>query len=84
MNTLELSVVIACQAAFILLLAKKVGVIERIQIYGNDLFAELASCNFCLSWWTCLIISVMAAIGAQDLSVIVCAFIATPITRILL
>ena len=84
MNTLELSVVIACQAAFILLLAKKVGAIEKIQIYGNDLIAELASCNFCLSWRTCLILSGMTAIGSKDPSVIVCAFIATPITRILL
>ena len=46
------TLLVAFAAAFVLLLLQKWGVIEYVQVHGNDFFSEMFQCNFCLSWWT--------------------------------
>lgn len=78
------SIVIALSASWAILLLKKLKVVEWLQIHGSELISELANCDFCLSWWTCLIISVITAIIYQDYFILLYAIIATPICRKLL
>ena len=47
-------IVVALIAAFVLTLLRKWGVIEWVQIHGNDFFSKMFNCDFCLSWWTCV------------------------------
>lgn len=72
---------VALAAAFALLLLKKWGIIEWLQVHGNDLISKMANCDFCLSWWTCLVVSIVSAILAQDPLCILTAIMATPLTR---
>lgn len=81
MRVILIVVMIALLAAFVVLLLKKVGVIEAGQIYGSRLVSELCHCDFCLSWWACLFIAVVIAITETDFCVVFYAMMATPITR---
>lgn len=81
---LELTAVIALSASWLILLLKKTKVVEWLQIHGSELISELANCDFCLSWWTCLIISSITAIACDDYCIMFYAIIATPICRKLL
>lgn len=78
---LFVTIAVALVAAFVLLLLKKLGVVEWLQVHGNDFISQLAGCDFCLSWWTCLITATVAAVVAQDPFTIVTAVCAAPITR---
>lgn len=80
---------VALWASFALLLANKQGVIERMQVHGNDFFNKMASCQFCLSFWAnvivciiCVIVSI--CIGKFDYTFFLTPVMSTPITRKLL
>lgn len=76
--------VVALFAAWVLLFLDKIGFIEWLLVHGCDPFYKLASCKFCLSWWTTLALSVVFAISLGDIKYIAMAFLATPITRVLI
>lgn len=76
-----LAIVIALFAAWIILLLGKTGLRERGQVKAPKLIAEMLSCDFCLSWWTCLLTSIVVAVVTGELLPIPCALAATPITR---
>ena len=75
------AIITACLATFFLLLAYKWGVIEWLQVHGNEFVSQLANCTFCLSWWTCLAVSLLFIIESRDLSLLIVPVVATPITR---
>lgn len=75
------AIITACLATFFLLLAYKWGVIEWLQVHGNEFVSQLANCTFCLSWWTCLVVSLIFIIESRDLSLLIVPVVATPITR---
>ena len=81
MRVIVIVFMIALLAAFVVLMLKKIGVIEAGQIYGGRLISELCRCDFCLSWWACLFIAVVIAITENDFCVVVYSMMATPITR---
>lgn len=72
---------ISLLSAFIISLLGKLKVIEKMQIHGNDFISELASCNFCLSWWTNLIVSIVAFGILQEIYILAIPFLGTMITR---
>ena len=76
--------VCASVSAFMLLLAVKWKVIEWMQVHGNDFFAKLANCDFCLSWWVCVILTAVWVAVTGDYTMVVAPFFATPITRVFL
>lgn len=78
------AVFIALIAAFFLLLLRKIGVVEYIQVHGNDFFAKMFSCDFCLSWWSGVVIAILTTAIIGDVSIMITPFISTPITRKLL
>lgn len=77
-------IVVASTAAFVLALLRKWGVIERVQIHGNDFFSRMFNCDFCLSWWTCVLICFLALAFTGNLSFLGVPFCSTMITRVLL
>lgn len=78
------TIVVALLAAFALILSKKWGLVEYIQVHGNDFFNKLANCNFCLSFWTGCIIATLFVFITGDLSFVFVPVCSTPITRLLL
>jgi hypothetical protein len=75
---------IALWVAFLLMLAYKLGIVEWLQINGNKFFSEMAHCDFCMSWWLGLIVTMLVLGFTGDLHLLVVPFIATPIARKLL
>lgn len=72
---------VATTAAFGIMLISKLGLREKLIESAPRLISELFSCDFCLSWWTCVLLSLVASI-ATGLWIIMCAAVlATPLTR---
>ena len=75
---------VALYAAFVLTLLHKWGVIEWVQVHGNNFFAEMFHCGFCLSWWTCVLICIVEIVLTGDPVYLGVPFCSTIITRNLL
>lgn len=73
--------IVALISAFILSLMRKWGVIEYVQVHGNDFFSKMFNCNFCLSWWVNVVLSIIAAIIVGDINIMCVPLCATVITR---
>lgn len=75
---------IALAAAFDILLIGKLGVRDEIITRAPKLISQLFACDFCLSFWTSLILAIILAIFFNEMSIIFIPIISTPITRILI
>ena len=75
---------IALVAAFIILLIGKLGIRDSIIARAPKLISQLFDCDFCLSFWTSLILAIFLAIFFREMSIILIPIISTPITRILI
>ena len=75
------SVIVAMIAAFMLLLAHKWGIVEYLQVHGNDFISKMAQCDFCMSWWLCVFLTVLVIRYTCDCNMLFIPFIATPIAR---
>lgn len=77
-------IVIALFAAFILTLMRKWGIVEYVQVHGNDFFVKMFNCDFCLSWWACVLMSLIALAFTWNPVFLFVPFCSTMITRGLL
>jgi hypothetical protein len=75
---------IALVAAFAILLIEKLGVRDEIITRAPRLISQSFDCDFCLSFWTSLILAIILAIFFNEMSIIFIPIISTPITRILI
>ena len=80
---IELMILIALGAAFVVLLIKKWGIAEWVQVHGNGFFSKLFSCDLCMSFWAAVVLSVITAIMVGDVWIISLPMFTTPITRML-
>ena len=78
------SVAFALWVAFVLLLAYKVGIVEWMQVHGNELVSKMAHCDFCMSWWLNIFFSLFALGFTGNLMFLVVPFLSTPLARRLL
>ena len=77
-------IVIACFSAWLICLATKLGFVEWVQINGNEFFHKMFSCQFCLSWWTNVLVCVVLSVILLNPTYLLYPFITTTITRKLL
>jgi hypothetical protein len=73
--------VTALFASWIISLLTKWKIIERCQVHAPKLISEMCRCNFCLSWWACVVITVPAVIATGNLWLCVIPVLATNITK---
>lgn len=79
------AVVLTCFfASFIIVLLKKFGAIEWLQIHGNTFISKLANCNFCISFWVSSFISIILLILTKDFNYLFMPFLTTTLTNKLL
>ena len=76
--------IIALAAAFVVLLVKKWGIDEWMQIHGDTITSKLFSCDFCMSFWTCVILTMVVMMFYEDSYLLAVPFLSTPLTRWLL
>ena len=77
-------IVVALIAAFVLTLLRKWGVIEWVQIHGNDFFSKMFNCDFCLSFWAGVALAILLAFITGNPALLLVPFCSTMITRYLL
>lgn len=76
--------IVATVAAFLLSLLKKWGVIEYVQVHGNEFFAKMFNCDFCLSFWAGVALAILLAFITGNPTLLLVPFCSTMITRFLL
>ena len=76
-------VLIALAAAFVVLLIKKWGIAEWMQVHGDRYMSKLFSCDLCMSFWACMAISLVLMVFNDDPCTVLVPMFATPITRML-
>ena len=82
-----IAMIIACIAAFIVTLLHKWGAVEYMQVHADDfpeVVNKLFSCDFCICWWCCVLVSFVALFITFNFSVLLCPVFATPIAKFLL
>lgn len=82
-----IAMIIACVTTFVVTLMHKWGFIEYMQVNADnfpEVVNKLFSCDFCLSWWSSVIICISVAIVTFNLYILLCPFVATPIAKFLL
>ena len=72
---------VALMASFLVLLLNKWGVVEWLQVHGDEWVSKMANCTFCLSFWVCFLLAVMVAVGTDNMLFLAVPFFACPITR---
>lgn len=77
------TIFIAMLAAFIVLLVKKWGVDEWMQVHGDKLLSQLFSCDLCMSFWAAGIVSIIMVCVTGDGFLIFVPLLSTPVTRML-
>ena len=83
-NLIAYIIIISGAAAWLLTLGRKWGVLEWLAVHSNAFFNQMFNCDFCMSWWTAVILSVAAYFLTRDVSVLIVPFVSTTITRRLL
>ena len=84
MIMLSALIYIALAAAFVILLIGKSGIRDSIIARAPKLISQLFDCDFCLSFWTSVILAVILAIFFREMNILFIPIISTPITRILI
>jgi hypothetical protein len=77
-------VMVSMVAAFFILLAKKLGIVEWMQIHGDKFISQMASCDFCMSFWAGTLLFICAACFFRDPIFLFGGIASCPITRMLL
>lgn len=80
---LLMTMAVALLAAFVVLLIKKWGIAELIQIHGNDFLSKLFSCDLCMSFWAGVLVTMIVCLVSKEMGFILIPVMSTPITRML-
>lgn len=77
------SVFVACVVAFALLLMHKLGIIEYLQVHGDEIISKMAHCNFCMSFWLSMLFMIVIVAMTDDAQMLAIPIISTPLARML-
>ena len=80
---LEMGAFVALLAAMMVLLVKKWGIAEWIQIHGDKFLSKLFSCDLCMSFWAAMCFAVVICCVYDDAGWLLLPFLTTPVTRML-
>ena len=80
---LEIIALVALMAAFIVLLVKKWGWAEWMQIHGDKYLSKLFSCDLCMSFWAAMCVGLVLMCWNNDNTLIFVPMFTTPISRML-
>ena len=80
---LEVAVFVALLAAMMVLLVKKWGIAEWMQIHGDKFLSKLFSCDLCMSFWAAMCFAIVIGCYFDDGCWFLLPFLTTPLTRML-
>ena len=76
-------VLVALAAAFVVLVAKKWGITEWMQIHGDKYMSQLFGCDLCMSFWAAVILCLPLCLVLDSGLCMFMPVFTTPITRML-
>ena len=79
----KLIILVALAAAFVVMVVKKWGWAEWMQIHGDKFLSKLFSCDLCMSFWAGLFISFAFVCRYDDPIYLIMPVFTTPLTRML-
>lgn len=82
-KVLMMAVMVALLAAFVVLLLKKWGVTEWMQVHGDSVSSRLFSCDFCMCFWASVMITCVSTVFVDGAWMMAVPFLSTPIARYL-
>ena len=68
-------------AVFFLLLAYKWQIVDWLQRKGSEKVSEMAHCDFCMSWWLSVLLTIIIAPFIGEWWLVCVPFIAAPLAR---
>ena len=83
MEELKVVILVSLAAAFVVLLVKKWGIAEWMQIHGDKYMSRLFSCDLCMSFWASMFICMVVMVFNDEPMMIAVPMFSTPITRML-
>lgn len=75
--------IVSSISAFIILFIAKVGILEHMQMSKYKLLSKMAQCDFCLSFWVCVLVTTIMIVLFRDPYLIIVPIMSTPLTRVL-
>lgn len=75
--------IVSSISAFIILFIAKVGILEHMQMSKCKLLSKMAQCDFCLSFWVCVLVTAVMLVLFRDPYLIIVPIMSTPLTRVL-
>ena len=75
------SVLTGCLTSWAVVLMKKWGVTEWMQVHGSRLVSELFRCDYCMNWWLAWAVSVAALLVTGCWWLLAVPFFSTTIGR---
>lgn len=76
---------LALTASFFILLIERLGIRENVQTRAPKLISDMFRCDFCLSFWVCVVLSVIFYIFVyRNARVFLAPILVTPLIRALL
>lgn len=85
LDILVLGIIIGCLASWFITLSNKRGWRTTWQTNApNDTIWHLLECDYCMSWWSSLAMSIVAAIAFGNAWLLVAAFVGTMTSKKLL
>lgn len=80
---LTIATIVALASAFFILFISKIGLRDKVILHAPKLISCMFECDFCLSFWTALVISMLIAVLLDSWAVMVIPLLSTPLTRIM-
>lgn len=80
---LEVGVFVALLAAMMVLLVKKWGIAEWMQVHGDKFLSKLFSCDLCMSFWAAMCFAAALCCYMDSPEWLLLPFLTTPLTRML-
>lgn len=78
------TIYVALIAAFGILFIGKVGLRDKIILRGPKLISKLFECDYCLSFWSSVILAIILALFSNEPIYFIIPILSTPITRLLI
>lgn len=76
-------VLVALLASTIVLLLKKWGLAEWMQVHGDKVLSELFSCDLCMTFWAGTLVWIVLACIFDNPMMVLCGFLSCPISRMM-
>ncbi len=81
-NILTNIVILSLATSFVVMLIDKVGIVEHMQIHGVKIVSKLFNCNFCICFWTSILLSgIYYIFVSRNIECLLYPLLITPLVR---